>query len=87
MFMTPYNYYLPVVLLILIGGYIVNFIIEQLDIAYAPPVLPRELEGYYDAEKYQKSQSYLKRRSASALSKTPSLLAVSLFLFWPAGLI
>lgn len=60
--MTPYNYYLPVVLLILIGGYIVNFIIEQLDIAYAPPVLPRELEGYYDAEKYQKSQSYLKKK-------------------------
>jgi len=60
--MIAYNYYLPAVLLILIGGYIVNFIIEKLDVAYASPVLPREFEGYYDAEKYRKSQSYLKER-------------------------
>ncbi|MCX5678684.1 MAG: M48 family metallopeptidase [Candidatus Omnitrophica bacterium] len=57
-----HNYYLPVILFILIGGYILDFIIEKLDVAYASPVLPREFEGYYDAEKYRKSQNYLKER-------------------------
>ena len=60
--MIVYNYYLPAVLVILIGGYIVDFIVERLDVAYASPVLPREFEGYYDAEKYRKSQTYLKER-------------------------
>jgi len=60
--MNAYNYYLPVVLLILTGEYIVNFIVERLDVACASPVLPRELEGYYDGERYRKSQSYLKER-------------------------
>lgn len=60
--MNSYNYYLPVVLFILAGGYIVNFIIEKLDVAHASPVLPKEFDGYYDAEKYRKSQSYLKER-------------------------
>jgi STE24 endopeptidase len=54
--------YLPVVLIILIGGYAVNFIIERLDIAHASSVLPDEFEGYYDAEKYKRSQAYLKAR-------------------------
>ena len=65
--MIAYNYYLLAVLLILIGGYIINFIIEKLDVAYASPVLPHEFEGYYDAEKYRKSQSYLKKKAQFSL--------------------
>ncbi|MBF0570672.1 MAG: M48 family metallopeptidase [Candidatus Omnitrophica bacterium] len=59
--MIVYNYYLPAVMVIIIGGYIVSCVIEKLDVMNASPVLPREFEGYYDAEKYQKSQSYLKK--------------------------
>jgi STE24 endopeptidase len=65
--MIAYNYYLPAVLFILIGGYIINFIIEKLDVAHASPVLPREFEGYYDTEKYRKSQSYFKKKARFSL--------------------
>ncbi len=57
-----HNFYLPVILLILIGGYVVNVIIEKLDIHHASPILPREFEGYYDPEKYARSQSYLREK-------------------------
>ncbi len=60
--MIVHNYYLLVVLVVLIGGYIVDLIIEKLDAAHASVLVPREFEGYYDAEKYKKSQSYLKER-------------------------
>ncbi|MDO8535588.1 MAG: M48 family metallopeptidase [Candidatus Omnitrophota bacterium] len=55
-----HNYYLPAILAILIGGYFVNLIIERLNIAHASPVLPREFDGYYDNERYSRSQAYLK---------------------------
>ena len=58
-----HNYYLSAILVILIGGYAVNFIIERLNIAHASPALPREFEGYYDTKKYSKSQAYLKENT------------------------
>ncbi|MFA6321826.1 MAG: M48 family metallopeptidase [Candidatus Omnitrophota bacterium] len=60
--MTIANYYLPAILTILIGGYVISFIVEKLDAAHTSTELPSEFEGYYDAEKYSKSQSYLKER-------------------------
>lgn len=60
--MSAHNYYLTAVLIILIGGYIVNFIVEMLDITNASPILPPEFVGYYDARRYQHSQDYLKEK-------------------------
>lgn len=82
--MTVHNYYLPAVLIILAGGYIVNFIIEKLDLSYAQPVLPREFEGYYDAEKYGKSQSYLKERVRFSLIEK-ALFTSGVIIFILAG--
>ena len=78
------NYYLPVVLIILIGGYVVDFIVEKLDVAYASPVLPREFEGYYDAEKYRKSQSYLKERVRFSLIES-AFFTLGVIIFILAG--
>lgn len=79
--MAAHNYYLPAVLLILTGGYVINFIVEILDITHAAPVLPREFEGYYDAEKYRKSQAYLKERILFGLTESAiSTLTVIIFI-------
>lgn len=78
------KYYLPIVLFILVGGYIVNFIIAKLDVAYASPTLPSEFEGYYDAEKYRKSQSYLKERVGFSLVES-TFFTVGILVFILAG--
>lgn len=82
--MTAYNFYLLLVLIILIGGYIINFIVEKLDVANASTILPHEFEGYYDAEKYSKSQSYLKDRVWFGLIES-ALFTVGAVIFIIAG--
>ena len=54
------NIYLAIILTILIGEYILDLIVENLNVRSASSVLPMEFEGYYDAEEYKKSQEYLK---------------------------
>lgn len=82
--MNSYNYYLPLILVILVGGYIVNFIIERLDVAHASPVLPKEFEGYYDAEKYRRSQNYLRERVRFSLIEN-AFFTVGIVIFILAG--
>ncbi len=79
-----HNYYLPIVLLILIGGYILDYVIEKLDVAHASPILPREFDGYYDAEKYRKSQSYLKERVRFSLIEN-AFFTIGVVIFILAG--
>ncbi len=53
------NVYLFIVIAILFGNYILNIIAENLNIKNLKPDLPEEFKGFYDPEKYQKSQKYL----------------------------
>ncbi|MCF7874169.1 MAG: M48 family metallopeptidase [Candidatus Omnitrophica bacterium] len=53
------NFYLAIILIILIGGYLLNLLVELLNIKAANPKLPNEFIGYYDQEKYKESQKYL----------------------------
>lgn len=57
------NIYLIIILTILIGEYVLNLITESLNIKYVTPALPKEFEGYYDANKYTQSQNYLKEKT------------------------
>jgi len=63
------NIYLTVILGILIGEYILEFAVERLNVKYASSDLPREFEGYFDAEKYSKAQTYLKDTTNFKLAK------------------
>lgn len=63
------NIYLIIILAILIGEYILELIVESLNVRCASPVLPKEFEGYYDAEKYKKAQDYLKEGTNFKLIK------------------
>jgi len=54
------NLYLVIILAILIGDYLLNLIVDIKNIRHVSIDLPEEFVGYYDREKYRKSQEYLK---------------------------
>jgi len=58
-----------IILAILLGGYILELIVESLNVRCASPVLPKEFEGYYDAYKYRQSQDYLNKNTNFQLIK------------------
>jgi STE24 endopeptidase len=57
------NPYLLIILAILIFSYFLDLIVEILNLKNINPELPGEFEGYYDAEKYRKSQEYLRENT------------------------
>ena len=61
------NNYLIIVLAILIGSYLLDMVANVLNVGHISTELPEEFKGYYDADKYSKSQSYLKDNSKFAV--------------------
>jgi STE24 endopeptidase len=57
------NFYLVFILTILIGSYVLEVLVEILNLKNLKTDLPEEFAGYYDAENYQKSQQYLKENT------------------------
>jgi STE24 endopeptidase len=57
------NIYLTIILLIIIGDYVLDVIVETLNVKHAKTDLPKEYEGYYHAEGYEKAQDYLKENT------------------------
>lgn len=57
------NIYLVIILIILIGNYLLELFVESLNVRHASNILPREFDSYYDADKYKKSQNYLKENT------------------------
>ncbi len=54
------NIYLIIILTFIIGGYIIDLIVERLNAGRLDPKLPAKFIGYYDEEKYATSQRYTK---------------------------
>lgn len=65
------NYFLVIILVILVGSYVLDVIVDILNVRHAKTDLPEEFEGYYDAETYKKSQEYLGKIPGSTLSAIP----------------
>jgi hypothetical protein len=57
------NSYLIIVLCLLIGFTLFHMWIEWLNLSALKPEIPSEFEGVYDAEKYAKSQAYLRENT------------------------
>ncbi len=53
------NYYLVIILAIIIGSYLLDLFVERLNIRNLNTDLPEEFRGYYDQSRYKKSQEYL----------------------------
>lgn len=77
------NIYLLIILVILIGKYILDLIIEVLNLRHVNPELPTEFSDCYEAERYSCSQQYLKettRLSIIADSLLTPLIVVFILL-------
>nr|HDN00118.1 M48 family peptidase [Deltaproteobacteria bacterium] len=57
------NSYLIAILLILIIRYLLDLVSDWLNVRHVSTEVPTEFKGYYDAEKYRKSQNYLKENT------------------------
>ncbi len=54
------NIYLTIILAAIIARYLLETFADLLNLKHLQPDLPREFEGFYDAESYRKSQDYLR---------------------------
>ncbi len=57
------NIYFVIILVILIGSYLLDLVVETLNVRHVRTDLPEEFEGYYDEAKYKKSQEYLRENT------------------------
>ena len=77
------NIFLFLIILFLILSWLLDFISNKLNIKNMSDVLPEEFEGYYDKEKYKKSQNYLKDKTKfSTISSTIILIVEILFILF-----
>jgi STE24 endopeptidase len=61
------NLYLVIILVILIGQYLLSLVVDRVNIKHLNPVLPNEFKGFYDEDKYAKSQQYARENSTFGL--------------------
>ena len=77
------NLFLIIILIILLGDYILGLVVDTLNVKNLQTDLPEAFSGYYDAEKYKKSQQYLQENTRFDLITgsvtTPVIIALS---FW-----
>ena len=57
------NVYLVIILSVIIGNYLLDIVVETLNVRHAGTALPEEYQGYYDPEEYRRAQSYLKENT------------------------
>ena len=73
------NLFLIIILIILIGDYILGLVVDSLNVKHLKTDLPEAFSGYYDGEKYKKSQQYLKENTRFDLITgsvtTPAIIA------------
>ena len=52
------NSFLFIILIIIVGGYLIDLIVDTLNVRHTGTDVPEEFHKYYDADKYKKSQEY-----------------------------
>jgi STE24 endopeptidase len=72
------NIYLVIILTVLVGSYVLNLIVESLNIRHLRTELPKEFEEYYDADKYKQAQNYLKENTGFEIITDTIFLAIIL---------
>ncbi|RAP32422.1 peptidase M48 [Candidatus Marinamargulisbacteria bacterium SCGC AG-414-C22] len=70
-------FYLILILCFYIGFFIIDFIIEYLNMNHVSETIPTEFEDVYDAEKYANSQRYLKENTIFSLIQSTLSLCIT----------
>lgn len=79
------NIYLTVILAIIAIEYLLNLIVERLNVKNASGILPKEFEGFYDAQKYRLSQEYLKTNTNFHIVKDTIFAVITLTFILSGG--
>jgi len=88
-----YNTVFVLLISVLVFGYVLERILDKLNLDHTLPVLPEELEGIFDAEEYKKSQLYKRDTTRFSFISSSLSFVVMLLLFifgvfgWYDGLI
>ena len=86
---SPYtarmNGYLIFVIALLIFNYVKELVIEWLDMQNLDTGIPDEYQGFYDEEKYAKSQRYQKETTRFGLVSATISLPITLAFIWFGG--
>lgn len=70
------NLYLVIILVILVGQYLLSLVVDRMNIKNLNPELPNEFKGFYDEDKYAKSQRYTRENSTFGLIQSTFGIAV-----------
>lgn len=74
------NLFLIIILVILMGDYLLGVVVDVLNVKHLKIDLPAAFSGYYDEEKYRKSQEYLKENTRFGLI-TDSITTPAVIIF------
>ncbi|MCS5640660.1 MAG: M48 family metallopeptidase [Candidatus Marinimicrobia bacterium] len=77
------NIYLLIILSALIGEFLLRTLVRVLDLKALDPGLPNEFQGYYDEEKYARSQEYTRVNTRFAFFTTSfDLIVILVFILF-----
>jgi len=79
------NPYLLFVLFVLAGSFVLNLVVEGLNLRCLGTALPEELAGFYDGEKYARSQNYTRERTQFDLFQSSITVAATLLFILLGG--
>jgi STE24 endopeptidase len=79
------NPYLALVLFILVGHYFLDWVIARLNLTRLDPELPTEFVGFYNQEKYARSQNYTRERTRFGLFQNSVEIVVTLIFILSGG--
>ena len=80
-----YNTVFILLIGVLVFGYVLERILDRLNLSHTLPVLPEELSDIFDPEEYQKSQLYKRDNTRFSFITSSIGLLVMLLLFFLGG--
>lgn len=80
-----YNTIFVVIIGVLLFGYVLDRVLDALNLRHILPELPKELSGIYDAEEYQKSQLYKRDNTRFSFISSSVSLFLMLLMFFAGG--
>lgn len=72
------NIYVLIIIALLVLSFLLDSIVDWLNVRALKTKIPKEFEGYYDEQKYEKAQIYLKENTRFGLIKNSIILPISI---------
>lgn len=79
------DFYLFVIIFVLSGEYLLNLVLDHLNVRHLKNTLPQEFADVYDEKDYKKSQDYLKDTTKFEMISSTIILILTLFFIFLHG--